>query len=183
MSHPVKTNRLAKSARAKNAKLVAGLADEDVGYTTFARVEANLGPKFRLVIYDLEDKRVIKVFGSPRGLFKTKKAGMQFGVNDIVLLSTSPKEGELGEIIGRIDRKEARPLYKDGRIHESVFASVDFFSASAGKDSKGAADGLDDLFDYGEPDEGGKKDEEAEEGQVVGQKAKKGDEELDIDAI
>lgn len=150
MSHPVKMNRLAKSARAKNAQLVAKLAD-DVGDMFFARVEANLGPKFRLVHFDPIKKRVVKVFGSPRGLFRSKKADMQFGVNDIVLISTSPAEGELCEMVGRIDRKDARPLYKAGHIHESIFASVDFFSA--GKELKGASDGLDDLFDYGEDED------------------------------
>ena len=126
-------SRLAKSADKKNTILVSAIVDGKE--SIFARVEANLGPQFRIVAFDHEKKRVITAFGISR---KPKKQ-MNIEINDLVLLSVLPKDGEVGEIIGRIGRKEARPLYNEGRIHEVVYTQAQLFGV--------VDDGLHDVFE------------------------------------
>jgi len=119
MSKPM--GRLAKSASNKNSVLVSAIVDGKE--TIFARIEANLGPQFRIVAFDHSKNRVIQAFGISR---KAKKH-LPIEINDLVLLSAMPKDGEVGEIVGRISRKEARPLLKEGRIHSMVFTPADLF--------------------------------------------------------
>lgn len=130
-------SRLAKSADKKNTILVSAIVDGKE--SIFARIEANLGPQFRIVAFDHEKKRVITAFGISR----KPKRQMNIEINDLVLLSVLPKEGEVGEIIGRIGRKEARPLYNEGRIHETVYTQAQLF---------GVDDGLHDVFEDAEID-------------------------------
>jgi hypothetical protein len=140
---PPKTSRLAKSAQRKNTALVKSIlgTNADVETTIFARIEANLGPKFRVAIFNTTSKTVFSAFGSPRGLFKQKKSGVRFQTNDIVVLSTLPGANELCEIVGLIDRKEASQLYKDGRINKVIFTPVE---------TETSAEVTEDIFDYDE---------------------------------
>ena len=137
---PPKTSRLAKSAQRKNMALVKDVLDGQA--TIFARVEANLGPKFRVAIFNTSSKTVFSAFGSPRGLFRQKK-GVCFQTNDIVVLSSLPAANELCEIVGLIDRKEASQLYKDGRIEKAIFTPVE---------TETCAEVTEDIFDYDEVD-------------------------------
>ena len=134
MSKPM--GRLAKSASQKNSILVSAIVDGKE--TIFARIEANLGPQFRIVAFDHSKNRVIQAFGISR---KAKKH-LPIEINDLVLLSALPKDGEVGEIVGRIGRKEARPLFKDGRIHDSVYTPAQLFGA--------VSEPLDDVFEDAE---------------------------------
>jgi hypothetical protein len=135
---PPKTSRLAKSAQRKNTALVKDVLAGQA--TVFARIEANLGPKFRVAIFNTSSKSVISAFGSPRGLFR-QKHGVRFQTNDIVVLSSLPGANELCEIVGLIDRKEASQLYKDGRIEKVIFTPVE---------TETTAEATEDIFDYGE---------------------------------
>jgi hypothetical protein len=137
---PPKTSRIAKSAQRKNAALVKDIMSGES--TIFARVEANLGPKFRIAIFNTGSKTVFSAFGSPRGLFR-QKHGVRFQINDIVMLSSLPEANELCEIIGLIDRKEASQLYKDGRIDKVIFTPVE---------TETFEKPLEDVFDYEEVD-------------------------------
>jgi hypothetical protein len=138
---PPRTSRLAKSAAAKNTALVKDIMTDATG-TVFARVEANLGPKFRVAIFNTSSRTVFTAFGSPRGLFRQKKAGVRFQTNDIVVLSSLPGVNELCEIVGLIERKEASQLYKDGRIDKVIFTPVETETSD-----KAASE---DIFDYDE---------------------------------
>jgi hypothetical protein len=119
--HQKPMGRLAKSASQKNSVLVSACINGKE--TIFARIEANLGPQFRIVVFDHSKNRVIQAFGISR---KAKKH-LPIEINDLVLLSALPKDGEVGEIVGRIGRKEARPLFNEGRIHSTVFTPADLF--------------------------------------------------------
>ena len=124
-------SRLMKVAEKKNAILVSKVMDGSV----FARVEANLGPQFRISVFD--GKKVIQVFGISR----LKKKQIQIHINDIVLLSCQVKDGQVAEIIGRIGRageSEARPLFKEGRIHKEIFLPIQI---------SGEVEALDDIFE------------------------------------
>ncbi len=135
---PPKTSRIAKSAQRKNTALVKDIV---AGQTTiFARVEANLGPKFRVAIFNTSSKSVISAFGSPRGLFRQKNS-VRFQINDIVVLSSLPEANQLCEIVGLIDRKEASQLYKDGRIEKVIYTPVQ---------TETTAEETEDIFDYEE---------------------------------
>lgn len=129
-------SRLMKAAEKKNEILVSKVMNGKD--SVFARVEANLGPQFRISIFD--GKRIIQVFGISR----LKKKQVQININDIVLLSSNVKEGEVGEIIGRVGRageKEARPLLKEGRIHKEIFLPIQI---------TGECEALDDIFEEAE---------------------------------
>ena len=139
---PPKTSRLAKSAVRKNIALVKDILADATG-TVFARVEANLGPKFRVAIFNTSSKTVFTAFGSPRGLFR-QKHGVRFQTNDIVILSSLPEANQLCEIVGLIDRKEASQLYKDGRIDKVIFTPVE--TETCDKVT------TEDIFDYDEVD-------------------------------
>ena len=135
---PPKTSRIAKSAQRKNTALVKDVLGGQA--SIFARIEANLGPKFRVAIFNTSSNTVIKAFGSPRGLFRQKN-GVRFQINDIVVLSSLPEANELCEIVGLIDRKEASQLYKDGRIEKVIFTAVE---------TETTVEVTEDIFDYGE---------------------------------
>lgn len=141
---PPKTSRIAKCAQRKNTSLVKDIMASASG-TVFARVEANIGPQFRLAIFNTGSKKVYSAFGSPRGLFR-QKHGVRFRVNDIVVLSSLPEENQLCEIIGLIERKEASQLYNEGHIDKVIFTAV----------STEAPEKVDiltaDVFDYNEVD-------------------------------
>jgi len=135
---PPKTSRLAKSAARKNTALVKDISSGETAF--FARIEANLGPKFRIAIFNKDSKAVYSAFGSPRGLFRQKKAGVRFQTNDIVVLSSFPEPNQLCEIIGLLGRKEASDLYKEGRIDKIIFTPVE--THTTGDIAQ------EDLFDY-----------------------------------
>lgn len=136
---PPKTSRLAKCAQRKNASLVKDIMAGASG-TVFARIEANIGPQFRVAIFNnIGTKKTYSAFGSPRGLFRQKN-GVRFRVNDIVVLSSLPLENQVCEIIGLIERKEASELYKDGLIDKVIFTPVE---------TEGTNEKLtEDVFDY-----------------------------------
>ena len=133
-------SRLTKSAERKNEILVTQIINGKE--TTFARVEANLGPQFRIAVFDQARKQVIKVFGISR---KSKKE-MAININDIVLLSSLPKEGHVGEIIGRLcaaGSNDARPLLTQGRIHREIFSPIQI-------SGEVEPEALDDIFEDNE---------------------------------
>jgi hypothetical protein len=135
---PPKTSRIAKCAQRKNASLVKDIMASASG-TVFARIEANIGPQFRVAIFNTGSKKTYSAFGSPRGLFRQKN-GVRFRVNDIVVLSSLPLENQLCEIIGLIERKEASELYKNGHIDTVIFTPVE---------AEGTKEKLtEDVFDY-----------------------------------
>ena len=137
---PRQQGRLAKSADKKSTIMVSAvIAGKE---TVFARVEANLGPQFRIVVFDNDTKKIIKAFAISR---KPKKQ-LPLNVNDVVLLSAVPNDGEVGEIIGRIGaagEKETKSLYDEGRIHASVYNSSNGCSDSMAK-------ALNDIFEAAE---------------------------------
>ena len=118
-----KPSHLAISASKKNA----GVADqfirssESAATLVAARVEANLGSYFRLVAHN--GSCCIQVIGSPRGLFKQRRADIRLAVNDIVLVSGLATSGTC-EIVCRLDKSDAHSLHKDGKIHTLVYRSA-----------------------------------------------------------
>jgi hypothetical protein len=117
---PHQKGRLAKSADKKNTIMVSAIVAGKE--TVFARVEANLGPQFRIVVFDKDTKKIIKAFAISR----KPKHHLPLKINDIVLLSAVPNDGEVGEIMGRVGtagEKETKALYDEGRIHASVYDS------------------------------------------------------------
>jgi len=117
---PHQKGRLAKSVDKKNTIMVSAIVGGKE--TIFARVEANLGPQFRIVVFDKDTKKIIKAFAISR----KPKHHLPLKINDIVLLSAVPNDGEVGEIMGRVGtagEKETKALYDEGRIHASVYDS------------------------------------------------------------
>ena len=133
-------SRLAKSADEKNyLRLLEIIRGKDA---IFARIEANLGPKFRIVVYDHEKKQVIQAFAFSR----KPRNHLTIHRDDLVSLSTIPKEGTEVEIdirIGMAGEKEAKSLYEEGRIHSSIY------TASNGC-SEGMTKALNDIFEEDE---------------------------------
>lgn len=167
---PHQKGRLAKSADKKNTIMVSAIVAGKE--TVFARVEANLGPQFRIVVFDHEKRQVIKAFAVSR---KPKKQ-LPLKINDLVLLSAIPNDGEVGEIIGRVGtagEKEAKSLYDEGRIHSSVYTP-------ANGCSEGMVKALNDIF---EETEGHEEDELFQEEATRPAGASKGLNDVDIDAI
>ena len=116
-----KPSHLAISASKKNA----GVADQfmsssDSATLVAARVEANLGSYFRLVAHN--GTCCIQIIGSPRGLFKQRRANIRLAVNDIVLVS-GIAAGPC-EIVCRLEKADAHSLHKDGKIHTLVYRSA-----------------------------------------------------------
>jgi hypothetical protein len=141
-AHKKNVSKVAKSADKKNAEVISKLGEDAV----FARVNANLGSYFRLTCYDGD--KTVELLGSPRGLFKQKKAQIRFARDDIVVLSSMPSRGsDISQIIALINKKEAQELYKDGRIHTSVYKAPLAFGAEGEAVS-------DDIFDRSEEVEG-----------------------------
>lgn len=109
-------SKLAAATKIKNNAVVSKiLAGQDA---VFGRIEANMGPQFRVVIYDHGKKKLIKAFG----LSRKNSRQMRISIDDLVFLSSLPKEGELCEIGGCIDPDVARVLYKKGRIHVLIYS-------------------------------------------------------------
>jgi hypothetical protein len=132
--------RLAKSADKKNTIMVSAIVGGKE--TIFARVEANLGPQFRIVVFDNDTNKIIKAFAISR----KPKHHLPLKINDIVLLSAVPNDGEVGEIMGRVGaagEKETKSLYDEGRIHASVYADPNGCSDSMAK-------ALNDIFEVAE---------------------------------
>lgn len=133
-AHKKTISKVAQSASKKNTAVVSQLGDDAI----FARVDSNLGSYFRLSCYD--GIKMVEILGSPRGLFKQRKAQIRFARDDIVVLSNMPsRASEISEIIALLGKKEAQDLYKDGRIHKSVYQTPSL-----------AEETSEDIFDYTE---------------------------------
>ncbi len=134
---------MAQSAQKKNTALIAHITDNSSGDTLFARIDANMGSYFRLTIHD--GITTTQLLGSPRGLFKQRRAQVRFATNDIVILGGMPSGSQVSEIIGLLDKASAQDLFKQGRIHKSVYTPLD---------SSGTAEAaVEDIFDYGDAEE------------------------------
>jgi hypothetical protein len=135
-AHKKTVSKVAQSASKKNTEVVAHLGADAI----FARVNANLGSYFRLTCFD--GVKQVEILGSPRGLFKQRKAQIRFERDDIVVLSSMPSRGsEISEIIALLSKKDAQQLFKDNLIHKSIYNAPPAF---------GEADGeavSDDIFD------------------------------------
>ena len=118
---PHKKNQMAISAEKKNKDLVMKIIGGKEA--VFARIDANLGSYFRLTIHN--GNTPIQILGSPRGLFKQRKAQIRFSRNDIVLLECMPTGSTISEIVGLVSKAEAKELYKEGRIHKAVYSEED----------------------------------------------------------
>jgi hypothetical protein len=130
---------MAQSAQKKNASLIASITDNS-GETVFARIDANIGSYFRLTIHD--GSTTTQLLGSPRGLFKQRRSQIRFATNDIVILSGMPGgASQVSEIIGLLDKASAQDLFKQGRIHKSVYTPLD---------PTGMTTAEEDIFDYGD---------------------------------
>lgn len=121
MSH--RPSRLSVSTVAKNTKLTKDILNGTIAI--FARIEANLGPNFRIVVYNSETDKSYTAFASPRGIFRRKKGVMRFKTDDIIIISTIPQPNQLCEIIGLLTCEEASILHTDGRIPSIVYAKPD----------------------------------------------------------
>lgn len=131
-AHKKTMSKVAQSASKKNTEVVAQLGADAV----FARVNANLGSYFRLTCFD--GVKEVEILGSPRGLFKQRKAQIRFARDDLVVLSSMPsRASEISEIIALLGKKDAQDLYNDGRIHKSIYQAP-----CSGEEV------TDDIFDY-----------------------------------
>jgi hypothetical protein len=146
-AHKKTISKMAKSASKKNTAVITNLSDDSI----IARIDANLGSYFRLTYHD--NTKTIQILGSPRGLFKQRKAQIRFSANDFVVLSGIPSaSSEISEIIALLSKKDAHDLYKDGRIHSSIYTT-------------GQKEGVspeDDFFDYTEATTGEAADAEVD---------------------
>lgn len=141
-THKKRTSAFSKSAHQKNDAVIQEIFREDATQHLFARVSGNNGHYFRLTIHD--DDQTFEILGSPRGLFKTRRANIRFSTNDIVVLSKMPettsKQQQIHEIIALVDRESAQSLYDSGRIHKSVYVAPDPTGAEDNSDAF--------VFDY-----------------------------------
>jgi hypothetical protein len=142
-THKKRTSAFSKSAHQKNDAVIREIFREDAGSPPlFARVSGNNGHYFRLTIHD--GGQTLEILGSPRGLFKTRRANIRFSTNDIVVLSKMPesssKQQQIHEIIALLDRESAQSLYDTGRIHKSVYVAPDPTGAEDNSDAF--------VFDY-----------------------------------
>jgi hypothetical protein len=164
-AHKKMMSKVAQSASNKNKMVVSQLGEDAI----FARVNSNLGSYFRLTVHDGE--KMVELLGSPRGLFKQRKAQIRFARDDIVVLSSMPsRASEISEIIALLAKKDAQELYKDGRIHKNVYQTPPAFGAAPPEEA-------DDFFDYTDVVE----EEKAAHFEPSGGKGEP--DELDIDAI
>ena len=126
-THKKRTSAFSKSAHQKNDAVIREIFRDDATPPLFARVSGNNGHYFRLTIHD--GGQTLEILGSPRGLFKTRRANIRFSTNDIVVLSKMPettsKQQQIHEIIALLDRESAQSLYHSGRIHKSVYVAPD----------------------------------------------------------
>ena len=137
-----RTSAFSKSAHQKNDTIIREIFRDDTTQHLFARVSGNNGHYFRLTIHDGD--QTLEILGSPRGLFKTRRANIRFSTNDIVILSKMPettsKQQQIHEIIALLDRESAQSLYDSGRIHKSVYVAPDPTGAEDNSDAF--------VFDY-----------------------------------
>lgn len=138
---------MAAAANDKNERAVSAVLSGAPGY--FARVEKNLGSYFKLIYHDGEALHD-DIQGEPRGVFTARgKVRVKISAGDIVLLDGIQRLPEakargkklIVEIVGRFSKKEAQLLYRSKRIHKKVY-------------SEDGEDAVDDLFDYGEGEDG-----------------------------
>lgn len=141
-THKKRTSAFRKSAHQKNDAVIREIFRDDATPPLFARVSGNNGHYFRLTIHD--GGQTLEILGSPRGLFKTRRANIRFSTNDIVVLSKMPestsKQQQIHEIIALVDRESAQSLYDSGRIHKSVYVAPDPTGAEDNSDAF--------VFDY-----------------------------------
>ena len=138
-AHKKTMSKVAQSAEKKNKMAVSQVGEN----TVFARINTNLGSYFRLTCHDGE--KAVELLGSPRGLFKQRKAQIRFSRDDIVILSSMPSyASEISEIIALLGKKDAQDLYKEGRIHKSVYQAPSSFGPTVSEETE------DDFFDYAE---------------------------------
>jgi hypothetical protein len=160
------SGHLSQHAKDKNDVSVDALFEGDTSKFV-ARIAANRGPYFQLVFHDGQEANDSILLGSPCGAFvaggKRKcKVRIRLGKDDIVVVEGCERFKDaktrgkqlVVEITGKLSRKEAQQLYRDGRIHSSVYKKPLTGSEEAEDD---------DLFDYGEEDEEGDSDEEDED--------------------
>lgn len=139
VKHNSKKGRLAVSAENKNNRLISVIMKDSESTPIFARIEANLGPCFRMVFYDREARTCKQIMGEPRGLFRQRKARIRFATGDLVILSEIPTGSvKMTEIIGHVQPEEAQELYESGRIHKDIYNSSKDDSATE----------QDQLFDF-----------------------------------
>lgn len=141
-THKKRTSAFSKSAHQKNDAVIREIFRDDATPPLFARVSGNNGHYFRLTIHD--GGQTLEILGSPRGLFKARRANIRFSTNDIVVLSKMPestsKQQQIHEIIALVDRESAQSLYDSGRIHKSVYVAPDPTGAEDNSDAF--------VFDY-----------------------------------
>jgi hypothetical protein len=141
-THKKRTSAFSKSAHQKNDAVIREIFRDDGAPPLFARVSGNNGHYFRLTIHD--GSQTLEILGSPRGLFKTRRANIRFSTNDIVVLSKMPesssKQQQIHEIIALLDKESAQSLYDTGRIHKSVYVAPDPTGAEDNSDAF--------VFDY-----------------------------------
>jgi translation initiation factor IF-1 len=139
--------RMAKAAADKNDRAIRSIMGGEEG--NFGRVEKALGNRqFYVRFFDGLDIHP-ELTAIPRGVFSAGgKARVRICTGDIVVLdgvnmiSVAKKQGKTItlEITAKLDKKEAQQLYKQGRIHSSVYQEKE--------------DEEDDLFDHEDiPDE------------------------------
>ena len=140
-AHKKPISKVAQSASKKNAILISQL--HTMSDVVFARIGSNLGSYFRITCHNGEN--TVELLGSPRGLFKQRRAQIRFTRDDIVVLSGMPsRASDISEIIALLGKKEAQQLYKDGRIHKSIYQAPPSFGETVPED----LNGNDDIFDY-----------------------------------
>jgi hypothetical protein len=126
-AHKKRTSAFSKSAHKKNDAVIREIFRDDATPPLFARISGNNGHYFRLTIHD--GGQTLEILGSPRGLFKARRANIRFSTNDIVVLNKMPeatsKQQQIHEIIALLDRESAQSLYDSGRIHKSVYLAPD----------------------------------------------------------
>jgi len=88
-THKKRTSAFRKSAHQKNDAVIREIFRDDATPPLFARVSGNNGHYFRLTIHD--GGQTLEILGSPRGLFKARRANIRFSTNDIVVLSKMPE--------------------------------------------------------------------------------------------
>jgi hypothetical protein len=136
-AHKKTMSKVAQSASKKNTIVVSQL--DTMPDAVFARIGSNLGSYFRLTCHN--GVNTVELLGSPRGLFKQRRAQIRFARDDIVVLSGMPSHAsDITEIIALLGKKEAQQLYKDGRIHKSIYQTPPSIGETAPND--------DDVFDY-----------------------------------
>lgn len=133
--------RIAKAANDKNDRAIRSIMNGEVSH--FGRVEKALGNRqFRVRFFDGIDMHP-ELTAIPRGVFSAGgKKRVPISIGDIValegvnMLPIAKKQGKTItlEIIATLPKREAQQLYKEGRIHSSVYQEKE--------------DEDDDLFDH-----------------------------------